>query len=98
MQIEVKGRNLPVTDELRELAMRRFAKVDKQVSSLAVLEVEKHADAGRHQLLQRVRGFDRLASESRFPKTDKRDGHVIGDLRLRQSRLMAEVAVNDPVE
>jgi putative sigma-54 modulation protein len=40
MQIEVKGRNLPVTDELRELAIRRFAKVDKQVSSLAVLEVE----------------------------------------------------------
>ena len=40
MQIEVKGRNLPVTDELRELAIRRFAKVDKQVSSLAVLELE----------------------------------------------------------
>jgi putative sigma-54 modulation protein len=40
MQIEVKGRNLPVTDELRELALRRFAKVDKQVSSLAVLEIE----------------------------------------------------------
>ena len=40
MQIEVKGRNLPVTDELRELATRRFAKIDKQVSSLAVLEIE----------------------------------------------------------
>ena len=40
MQIEVKGRNLPVTDELRECVTRRFEKVDKQVSTLAVLEVE----------------------------------------------------------
>ena len=40
MQIEVKGRNLPVTDELRECVTRRFDKVDKQVSTLAVLEVE----------------------------------------------------------
>jgi ribosome hibernation promoting factor len=40
MQIEVKGRNLTVTDELRELVTRRFDKVAKQVSELAVLEVE----------------------------------------------------------
>ena len=40
MQIEVKGRNLPVTDELREAVTRRFEKVGKQVSELAVLEVE----------------------------------------------------------
>ncbi len=40
MQIEVKGRNLPVTDELRECVSRRFQKVEKQVSELAVLEVE----------------------------------------------------------
>ena len=40
MQIEVKGRNLPVTDELRECITRRFEKVGKQVSELAVLEVE----------------------------------------------------------
>jgi putative sigma-54 modulation protein len=40
MRIEVKGRNLPVTDELRECVMRRFDKVAKQVSPLAVLEVE----------------------------------------------------------
>ena len=40
MQIEVKGRNLPVTDELREIVTRRFEKVGKQVSELAVLEVE----------------------------------------------------------
>ena len=40
MRIEVKGRNLQVTDELREVVTRRFAKVDKQVSELAVLEIE----------------------------------------------------------
>ena len=40
MQIEVKGRNLPVTDELREYVTRRFDKIAKQVSELAVLEVE----------------------------------------------------------
>jgi putative sigma-54 modulation protein len=40
MKIEVKGRNLQVTDELRECVQRRFEKVGKQVSDLAVLEVE----------------------------------------------------------
>jgi putative sigma-54 modulation protein len=44
MRIEVKGRNLPVTDELREVVTRRFEKVDKQVSPLAVLEVELCAE------------------------------------------------------
>jgi putative sigma-54 modulation protein len=40
MRIEVKGRNLQVTDEMRETVARRFEKVDKQVSDLATLEVE----------------------------------------------------------
>jgi putative sigma-54 modulation protein len=40
MRIEVKGRNLQVTDELREVVARRFEKVDKQVSDLATLEIE----------------------------------------------------------
>ena len=40
MQIEVKGRNLQVTDEIREYAARRFDKIGKQVSELAVLELE----------------------------------------------------------
>ena len=40
MQIEVKGRNVSVTDELREHVERRFTKVGKQVSDLARLEVE----------------------------------------------------------
>ena len=40
MRIEVKGRNLQVTDELREVVARRFEKVGKQVSEMATLEVE----------------------------------------------------------
>jgi putative sigma-54 modulation protein len=40
MVIEVKGRNVAITDELREAVERRFDKVSKQVSELATLEVE----------------------------------------------------------
>jgi putative sigma-54 modulation protein len=40
MQIEVKGRNLQVTEELREMCEKRFQKIGKQVSDLAVLQVE----------------------------------------------------------
>ena len=40
MRIEVRGRNAEVTDELREAVIQRFARVGKQVSELATLEVE----------------------------------------------------------
>ena len=40
MRIEVKGRNLPISDDMRETVARRFEKVGRQVSELAVLEVE----------------------------------------------------------
>ena len=40
MQIEVKGRNTPINDELREYVEKRFQKVAKQVSELARLEIE----------------------------------------------------------
>jgi putative sigma-54 modulation protein len=45
MRIEVKGRNLQITDDLRESVERRMDKIGKQVSELAVLEVEL-ADLG----------------------------------------------------
>ena len=54
MRIEVKGRNVQVTDELREVVARRFEKVDKQVSELAVLEVELSEErnpANPHQMV-----------------------------------------------
>jgi putative sigma-54 modulation protein len=40
VRIEVRGRNLEVTDELRGHVEKRFARIGKQVSDLAVLEVE----------------------------------------------------------
>jgi putative sigma-54 modulation protein len=40
MQIEVKGRNTTVSEDLREHVEKRFAKVGKQVSELAVMKVE----------------------------------------------------------
>ncbi len=44
MKIEVKGRNCPVSDELRERVERRFDKVARQVSDLARLEVEVYEE------------------------------------------------------
>src|SRR5579875_1282050 len=40
MRIEIKGRNAPVTEDLKEHVRKRFAKVAKQVSELSELEVE----------------------------------------------------------
>jgi putative sigma-54 modulation protein len=40
MQIDIKGRNIPVTDDLRLHAERRLGKVSRQVSDLARLEIE----------------------------------------------------------
>lgn len=40
MRIAIKGRNTPVSDDLREQVERRFQKIAKQVSPLAELEVE----------------------------------------------------------
>jgi putative sigma-54 modulation protein len=40
MRIQVKGRNVAVSDEIREHVAKRFEKVSRQVSELAELEVE----------------------------------------------------------
>ena len=40
MRIEVRGRHTEVTDELRRHVEKRFARVGRQVSSLATLDVE----------------------------------------------------------
>ena len=40
MQIDIKGRNVPVTDEMRARAERRLARSRAQVSDLARLEIE----------------------------------------------------------
>jgi putative sigma-54 modulation protein len=40
MRIEVKGRNTPVTEDLNDHVIKRFRKIGRQVSELAVLEIE----------------------------------------------------------
>src|SRR5690349_11107740 len=40
MRIQVKGRNTPVPESLREHVEKRFDKINRQVSELAELEVE----------------------------------------------------------
>lgn len=40
MQIDIKGRNVPVTDDMREHLERRLEKVSRQVSEFARLEFE----------------------------------------------------------
>jgi ribosome hibernation promoting factor len=40
MRIEIRGRNVEVTDELRDHVVKRFRRVGKQVSELATLDVE----------------------------------------------------------
>ncbi|MBV8431990.1 MAG: ribosome-associated translation inhibitor RaiA [Solirubrobacterales bacterium] len=40
MRIDVKGRNLTVSPELRDHVTKRFRKIERQVSELAVLEIE----------------------------------------------------------
>ncbi len=44
MRIEVRGRNVEITDELRGHVTRRFRRVGKQVSELAMLDVELHEE------------------------------------------------------
>jgi putative sigma-54 modulation protein len=39
MRIEIRGRNVEMTDELREAVRKRFARMGRQVSPLATLEV-----------------------------------------------------------
>jgi putative sigma-54 modulation protein len=40
MRIDVKGRNLPVSEDMRVQVAKRFRVIDRQVSDLADLEVE----------------------------------------------------------
>jgi putative sigma-54 modulation protein len=47
MRIEIKGRNVPVGDELRARVEKKFAKIAKQVSPLADMEIELKEEKNR---------------------------------------------------
>ncbi len=40
MRIEIRGRNVEVTDEMRAQVEKRFRRIGKQISGLATLDVE----------------------------------------------------------
>jgi putative sigma-54 modulation protein len=44
MRIEIRGRNVEITDELREHVTKRFRRVGRQVSELATLDVEVYEE------------------------------------------------------
>lgn len=44
MRIEVRGRNVEVTEELREHVAKRFSRTARQVSELARLEIELYEE------------------------------------------------------
>jgi ribosome hibernation promoting factor len=47
MRIDVKGRNLTVSEELRNHVAKRFRKIERQVSELAFLELELFEEHNR---------------------------------------------------
>jgi putative sigma-54 modulation protein len=71
VRIEIRGRNVEVTEELREQIEQRFKRVGKQVSELAVLDVElleernpAIADSQVAEATLRLKGVTLRASEA----------------------------------
>src|SRR3954470_16495043 len=112
MQIEIKGRNLQVTDEIREHTARRFERIGKQVSELAVLELEvadEHVpgDPVAAEAVLHLKGTQLRAKE--VSKDAKHAINLVGDNMERQvkrhrekrrgrreSRAAADVSRNSP--
>jgi putative sigma-54 modulation protein len=57
VRIDIRGRNVDVTEELREAVTKRFERVGRQVSDLATLEVELYEERN-----PRIR--DRMVAEA----------------------------------
>jgi len=71
VRIEIKGRKVAVSDDLRERVEKRFQKIAKQVSPLAELEVElsedrnpRVADSQIAEATLRLKGTTLRATES----------------------------------
>src|SRR3954452_6571508 len=87
MRIEIKGRNLQVTDEIREYAERRFDKIGKQVSELAVLDLEVAdenvpGDPVAAEAVLHLKGTQLRAKE--VSKDAKHAINLVGDNRERR--------------
>src|ERR1044071_230901 len=87
MQIEVKGKNLQVTEELREYIERRFDKISKQVSEQATLDVEVAdenvpGDPVAAEAVLHLKGTQLRAKE--VSKDAKHAVHLVADNMERQ--------------
>ena len=87
MQIEVKGKHLQVTDEMREYAERRFDKITKQVSELATLDLEVAdenvpGDPVAAEAVLHLKGTQLRAKE--VSKDAKHAVHLVADNMERQ--------------
>jgi putative sigma-54 modulation protein len=92
VRIEVKGRNVEVTDELRDQVAQRFRRVGKQVSELATLEVElaeerNRSIADRHvaEATLRLKGVTLRAREAE-PEMIHAIHHLAEDIRRQVKR------------
>jgi putative sigma-54 modulation protein len=87
MRIEVRGRNVEVTDELRGHVVKRFRRIGKQVSELATLDVEIYeernpsiADSQVAEATLHVKGVTLRAKEA-SPEMAHTIHHLAEDIR-----------------
>ncbi|HWO16675.1 MAG TPA: ribosome-associated translation inhibitor RaiA [Solirubrobacterales bacterium] len=87
MRIEVRGRNVEITDELRGHVIKRFRRVGRQVSELATLDVEIYeernpsiADSQVAEATLRLKGVTLRAKEA-SPEMAHTIHHLAEDIR-----------------
>jgi putative sigma-54 modulation protein len=87
MRIEVRGRNVEIDEELREHVLKRFRRVGKQVSELAMLDVtiweERNPAIAESQVAEatlRLKGVTLHAKEA-SPEMAHTIHHLAEDIR-----------------
>jgi putative sigma-54 modulation protein len=108
MRIEVRGRNVEITDELRGHVIKRFRRVGRQVSELATLDVEIYeernpsiTDSQVAEATLRLKGVTLRAKEA-SPEMAHTIHHLAEDIRrqvkkhreLRRKRTQTRRAVS----
>ena len=96
MRIEVRGRNVEITDELRGHVIKRFRRVGRQVSELATLDVEiyeernpANPDSQVAEATLRLKGVTLRAKEA-SPEMAHTIHHLAEDIR-RQVKMHREL-------
>jgi putative sigma-54 modulation protein len=92
MRIDIRGRNVEVTEELREHVRKSFRRVGRQVSDLAILEVELYeernpaiADDKVAEATLHLKGVT-LRARERSPAMTHSVHHLARDVRRQVKR------------